>query len=646
MMTRRFAAELGFFLALLCLTIFIYWSGLKGGFFFDDSINILESPWLKLEEISMDSLAGVLESGIAGPLARPISMLSFAINYYFSGFDPFYFKLFNLIIHCVNGMLVFLLVLLFGRAVEPSAVQKERQIRFAFVVAALWLLHPIQLTSILYVVQRMTSLMTTFVLAGLILHVLSRQQKQAGKVRWLLLMMAWGMFLPMAVLSKETGVLFFLYILAYEVILQRKFRGGFDRFSLSYISFIVFCVAVLIIYLFLPDVGLLRGYETRQFTMTQRLLTESRVVIDYIGLIVFPTLSRLSLYHDDFAISMGFFEPITTLVAMLVLVSLSIVCWATRSKYPLISFGLLWFIFGHSLESSIFPLELMHEHRNYLPSLGVIIVIAALFQSLSRLGGSLKIVAAALSLAVFTYFALLTYLRADMYGSDFRRTQMEADYRLGSVRAQYEAGALLVNSYSSQPNQLLSSLAEKYFQRVNMLDPDYKLALIGQLQLDCLSEKKARIEIFDELRARLAGSKWTPQDRAVMRGIAEMSNAGTICLDRQKVDELFSVALGNQTATVHDRSVVRSDYVLYLWIGQEDYAAAREVLLTAIYENPDDLLNRINLLQLSRTLGDREGVFKSLRDLEGRSLSRLDRRLVQSVIDDLKANGVSYSSAF
>ena len=73
-----------------------------------------------------------------------------------------------------------------------------------------------------------------------------------------------------------------------------------------------------------------------------------------------------------------------------------------------------------------------------------------------------------------------------------------------------------------------------------------------------------------------------------MHGIAEMANEGTICLSREQVDELFEVAVGNSFTSSEDRSVIRSDYVLYLWLGQKDYVAARNVLTKAIADNEND----------------------------------------------------------
>ena len=99
-----------FLIVILLVTIFIYIPGLSGDYVFDDSANILENQKLVLEHLTLDQLSRAWYSGDAGPLGRPVSMLSFALNYYLIGsFEPYYFKLTNLFIHLLNGVLIYLI---------------------------------------------------------------------------------------------------------------------------------------------------------------------------------------------------------------------------------------------------------------------------------------------------------------------------------------------------------------------------------------------------------------------------------------------------------------------------------------------------------------------------------------------------------
>lgn len=624
----------------LCLLVAaIYWPGLSGGFFFDDFANIVEPAEIQLDSISIESLRSLWDSGRAGPLGRPVSLLSFAANYYFSGFNPFYFKLTNLAIHCANGFLVYLLASLFAWAAYPS-ISTQRIWVFAAIVATLWVLHPIQTTSVLYAVQRMTSLASMFMLLALIFHVWARQRGNLGRIEWAGFALAWGVFFPLAILSKETGVLFLLYVAAYEAVLQRNYLKRFDLFGSWYLKLLIAAGGLFLVYVFSPAGAQLRGYDARLFTFSQRLLTESRIVWEYVDLIVLPSLPDFGLYHDDFRLSTGLFAPGSTFIAIAGLLLLAAISWIARIKSPLVSFAILWFLLGHSLESSIFPLELMHEHRNYLPSLGVFMLLIPVLQSSASKASANKLMVYGGISAFVVYSTFLSYLRADLYADNFHRTQIESEYRQDSVRTQYEAGAVLANMYSVKRELILSVLADKHFERANSLDSSYKLGLIGMLELDCLSAQPARSAVVDELKNRLAANKWLPLDRTAMHALSEMSIAGTICLDRRQMDALFMTAVSNKSASMEDRSVIYSDYAAYLWLGEKDYAAAREVLVRATRDNAQDVLNRLNLLRLYRFLGDVEGVLGLLNDLQSRNLNRRDSLQFQSIGRELATEGV------
>lgn len=624
----------------LFLLFLVYRPGLNGGFFFDDAVNILLSEGVKIRGMSAEALRNAWNSGVAGPLGRPISMLTFAANHYFGAFNPYWFKLTNLFIHSLNAVLVYCLCLLLIKASRATPGNATRLHVSALAIAALWALNPIQVTSVLYVVQRMTSLSSMFVLMGLVLHIWARQQQGWGRSALSCLAVAWGVCLPLAMLSKETGVLFVLYVAVYEAILHRYLAGRFDRFARLYFLLLGLASAALILELWVGPASLLRSYEMRSFTLAERVLTEPRIVWDYVMMISLPSLPRFGVYHDDFVISRSLLQPLETLVAIGGLVASVAVSWLLKMRAPFISFGIAWFLAGHSLESTIFPLELMHEHRNYLPSLGIVILIAPVLMSEKMKMPAFRWAMGCSVTGLLVYFALTTHLRADMYENEYKRTQIEAQYHPDSVRAQYDAGAVLVNMYNRDRAPILASMADRHFERANSLDGTYKLALVGRLQLDCITEKSARPEVFEELKDRIAHGKWIPNDRTVMHAIADMSSGGTLCLSREQVDALFASAIGNGSASTEDRTVVYSDYASYLWVGQNDYEAARRVLEASVAADQGNVLNRLNLLQLLRLLGDREGVLNLYADLKNRDLGRPYLARFQAIAGELRAEGV------
>ncbi len=265
--------------------------------------------------LSTESLRSAFASGTAGPTGRPLSQLSFALNHYFSRFDPFAFKATNLAIHLLTGCLALLLAA--RLLAKPRLGLSEHQLRVsAGIVAAAWLLHPIQLLPVLHVVQRMTSLSAMFMFAAMLLHVRARERE--GTIGWWSLAAAWGILWPLSLLAKETGVLFPVFALMYELILRRAPDGTLDGFTRMVAGTVGLAGAGASIYALSPyGQWLWAGYEMRPFTLCERLMTEPRVLWHYLGLIFLPRFEAFSLYHDDIVLFRSMLDPWTTLPAMI-----------------------------------------------------------------------------------------------------------------------------------------------------------------------------------------------------------------------------------------------------------------------------------------------------------------------------------------
>ncbi len=627
---------------MICLILVLYWPGLYGGFFFDDTVNIRELDEIRLHELTFSSLRAAWGSGWAGPLGRPVSMLSFALNYYFSEFSPFYFKLTNVVIHGVNALLAGALLFLFSRA-SGLAVDHGSTRRWRFLAigwAGMWAIHPIQITSVLYVVQRMTSLSSLFVLLALVLHVWARQRGRMSFREVTALLTAWLVCLPLALLSKETGILFVGYVLCYELTLGCRAKSRLDGFARG--LFLGVCLAGLCIavYLLVDPSWLPDKYLGRNFSLPERLMTEARIVWSYLAMIVVPALNDFSLYHDDYVVSKHLLSPATTLLSIFGLVVLGVLALLLRTRVPLVALAIAWFLVGHSLESSLWPLELMHEHRNYLPSLALPIFIMALMAWVADKARALRLAVVGGVLAFAGYLGLVTFLRTDMYGDDLRRTQIEAQYHDRSTRAQYEAGALLVNLFHANRVAELPVMARRHLEKVNELDPGFKLALVAMLQLDCLQEGTATEATVAELNRRMRSDMRQVSDRAAINGIPRMVTEKTLCLSRGQVDGLFASALSNPSVAGVYKSRLLSSYALYLWLDQKDYGAALRMFDVAFGEDNGDVVNRLNTVQLYRVMGDRDGVLRTLAYFENRRLSGKDRSDLQKIKRELVQDGV------
>ncbi|HKQ30739.1 MAG TPA: tetratricopeptide repeat protein [Burkholderiales bacterium] len=394
-----------------------YGPGLSGPFVFDDEINIAANPRVT-GAVHDDSLP-------TAPPGRLLSVASFALNAWISGSikDPFPFKLTNLLIHLLNALLIgYLIWLLTGGAVKNKRTG-DTAYRYwtSFAVALAWALHPLQLTSVLYVVQRMTSLATLFILLGLVGYTHGRrriERNQQHGTTILCVSLIGGTLIGF--LAKENAVLLALYALVVEFVF---FRDGWKKSTTRrqlYTAYGSAAIAVLLLaltWLLTRDESLLGNYSLRAFTLAERLLTEPRILWFYLGLLVFPDIRRLSLFHDDIAISASLWQPWTTLTAILGLMLAIVAAVRYRDRAPLLCFAVLWFVVGHSLESSFIGLEIAHEHRNYLPSLGPIAaVIIGLSRAMVKYGSS--------NLAIGTFAAVIaclgfvTHARAGIWASE------------------------------------------------------------------------------------------------------------------------------------------------------------------------------------------------------------------------------------
>ncbi len=446
---------------ILALAIFLciaaYTPGLSGPWIFDDYTNIIYNDYLRLKNLDIPSLYHAAFSFESGPLRRPISMLSFALNYYFSGGleNSTPFKLTNLVIHLINTLLVFwLAALIFLRLRELPGTETKYAIPtdgtayfLGACVALIWSIHPIQLTSVLYVVQRMTELAATFTLLGLISYICGRRQPTTDKKARKLLLVFLGpaVFGVMGVLSKENAALLPLFIAIFEFFLfrnewpwhhwsaisarQKRLIAGFVVLSLS-------AVLLMAVLYALPR------YEVRNFTMPERLFTESRVLFFYLSLLVVPDISRFGHQHDDIALSPSIFAPWSTLPSIFGILALISAGFYFRRLNPLLGLSIFWFLAGHLIESSIYPLEIAHEHRNYLPSFGFALGVTSMLANRSLTAQRNRLIWTIFTGIVIALTAV-TVIRATQWANHNNFYRYEVAHHPDSARIQSGYSSLL-----------------------------------------------------------------------------------------------------------------------------------------------------------------------------------------------------------
>jgi len=549
----------------LTVTAACYLPGLSGSYIFDDGVNLGMNSSLKIEALDFASLQQAALSGNAGLLQRPISMVSFALNYYFSG-DVYHFKATNLGIHLLNGLLVFvftrLLFKLYFHVYHPT---DNHSTWLAIAVAAIWLLHPFNLTGVLYVVQRMTSLAMMFTLAGLALYLIGRQRLLDGEKTGFVAISA-GLFLAtaLAALSKENGALLPLLLLALELILLRwQTPNRVDRLALMAMVSTAALAPVLagLFYLWTyPDL-LHSGYQWRDFSLAERLMTEARVLWFYLHMILLPNMTQMGLHHDDILISRSLFFPWTTLPAMLGMLLLAGSLFVLRKKFPILAFGIAFFLIGHSLESTFIPLEIAAEHRNYLPMLGILLPLTYYAISPNVHSTSIRLRRFAL-LSVIVLFAGITASRAHQWGDPLVMRTLEVQRHPNSVRANIDIGHLY--NYippNSEENaiELYDKAAFHYRQAANV-GPANVAGLTSLLAMNAERSLQIDSALVEELEHRLATAPFGPPNKNSLIGVARCIAIGSCNVDSEVIDRLYRAALSNPTLTGNLRSQIVSEF--------------------------------------------------------------------------------------
>jgi tetratricopeptide (TPR) repeat protein len=514
--------KVSFALALLLAGSLIYLPGLSGPFLLDDMQNIVKNHFVHLSSLGFDHLYTAAFSTAAGPLKRPVAMLSFALNYYAIGGvnDPTTFKATNVAIHAINGLLVYwLCYLIFLRLSTTNETtprpdpNSNRKLHVAAASAALfWVVHPIQLTSVLYVVQRMTSLCAMFTLLGLIGYMAGRLRMERGEPNGLLLMIV-GIVLGgvLASFSKETGFLLPLYALVLEATLFRTARPWSGWHSLSVGHRRTIGAALLV----LGSIAVIwvvhyasQNYGLRPFTPLERALTETRVLWLYLSLIVVPGLDRFGFNHDDIAISTSLLHPWTTLPAVIGIAALLGTGLLLRKRQPLMALGILWFFVGHALESTVFALEIAHEHRNYLPSLGIVLVGVQFIRTRAASHGGWRPWLATVMIGLL--LATVTVLRSSEWSNMYDFSFYEAEHHPDSARSQAYLGQALIRI-----GQFEGGAAA--YRRAAELDPSEPAYLMALIQVPTsMSGSPSPSEQKETIR-RLEARKITPGAMLVLQ---------------------------------------------------------------------------------------------------------------------------------
>jgi len=343
-------------------------------FHFDDRPNITDNPNIQIKVFSWERIERLIKNTYKESI-RVFSYFTLALNYYFGGFNVFGYHLVNFFVHVASGVFLYWFLLLTFNL--PSLREKYGPISYkvALFSSLIFISHPIQTQSVTYIVQRMASMAGMFYLLSMVLYIKGRLSTGRPRVFYFA---GTALSYLLGVFSKENVAILPLFIALYEFYFLQKFdlspKGKKILLGLVAGLFILGAFGFIIWGKRYINV-IIEGYQYRTFTMSERVLTQFRVVLYYITLLIYPHPSRLNLDYD-FPISRTIFDPPTTLISILIIAGLIGYSIWTAKKRPVLSFCILWYFGNLVIESSIFPLEMVYEHRLYLPVVGPFVLFS------------------------------------------------------------------------------------------------------------------------------------------------------------------------------------------------------------------------------------------------------------------------------
>jgi len=699
-------------LAFVVLTAAVYWSGLSGGFVFDDFPNIVDNHGVQPHDATLASLVNAALSSPASEFKRPLASLSFAMNYLASGLDPYWMKLTNLVIHLLNGWLVFLLSgtliqtsvckrtpTLMGAAsaaiadtVEPvdgssgaqsiaaegSPKAEAVPARIGIVAALIaggWMLLPINLTGVLYVVQRMESMANLFVLLGLIGYVAGRRRmlgltvtdcpalslarsgglgrgRSSPGTRGFLICIA-SITLPSAIgiLAKETAVMLPLYAVLIEWFLfafRRVDDGGAaaapetrpvprrDRRIIGMFLLLLALPMIAGVAWLLPGILDPRTWAGRDFTLSARLLSEARIVVDYIIWTLLPTPDALSFYHDNFLVSHGLLTPWTTLASIVMLAALvGLMLWLRR-RQPLAALGIALFLGCQLLTCTILPLELIYEHRNYFASFGLLLAIVPLLAAPPAdragtppargafTGVPMALPRYALMGGLMLCWAVLTALTAYAWGNPLRLAEDLASRAPQSPRAEYELGRTYIILSHYDPASPFTRMAYAPLERSAALRDSSILPEQALIFMNARMHLPLKDAWWNSMVNKLKAHSPTIQDESSLSALTQCVRDNQCNLPKRRMMEAFLAALSHPGPSAR----LLATYGDYAWNVMNDHVLGERMIREAVKTSPSEPAYQITLIRMLAVQGRDEEAEQALQQLTTLNIGgRLDRDL-------------------
>ena len=547
-------------LATLAVVFWAYGPAMHTGFLFDDTT----------QHFALPTASQPLSSWI-GPV-RPVLMFSYWVNSRISMEDTSWYHYFNILIHALAGIFVFLVI---RRLLEWAGAEESSRTPWAAFGTLLFLLHPLQAESVAYISGRSDSLCGMLSCASFAAFLYRRSPaiSWAGVLPVLLLFGA-------AVLTKEQAValpaLFVLTDFWWNP--QTPLRSVRANWRLYAILALGAAGAAALFWKLIVGAGAgsSAGFAIKDFTWYQYLFTQFRAIFAYVCNFLLP----VNLNVDwDFPISRGIFEY-GAIFGLAALLALAAAAWRYRRAFPLAGYGYFVFLVLLSPTSSILPIkDPIADRRMYLPILGLILIAIDLLRRLKVERKLLALGAAALMVAT----ALATHARAEVWSDPILLWQDSALKSPNKVRAHFQ----LAFAYYEQGH---FDLAVAEFQRTAELKPPTADLLYDWgLAYDALHQPELALAKLRQSAVLEATAQVFTQIAKVDAGQQRWAEALDALSTAEKLDPKFAITYvfrGKIYLNTNRAAEAVEQYQLALAIdpkvqdGQHDLAIAQSMLRT------------------------------------------------------------------
>ena len=591
------------------LTVAIYWPTLDHDFVFDDAQNIQNNALIKIDSLSWSNLKAAGFDSFS--YRRPIANWSFALNHLAHGLERPGYRLVNIAIHIVNGWLAYwfvfqlLIVNSYSRKTgksEPDTPEsrpasgRRHAAWLAAATAIVWIVHPVHVNAVTYIVQRMVSMTTMFMLASLCLYMYGRREGSIcrRRIAWATALICWLLALG----TKEIAITLPVLVFMVEWFFFRNLSTSYLVRNLKFwLIPAAITAGIALVYLKMnPIEHLTAAYELRDFTMSERMMTQFRVVIFYLTLIILPSPERLTLDHH-IVTSTSLIAPITTLLSVLAVIGVLALAVYLAKQHRLLAFCILWYFINLAVESSIIAIEMAYEHRLYLPMLLVILLIIVLLDRLRPpliVGGAVTAIVAAL--LIFS-----TVQRNKVWETTFTLWQdcvlkapnkARPRYNLGN--AYFEEGMKLRLKGADGTGQFRNAI--KRFEETLRIQENYEDAMCN------LGVSHAELDEHDQSIAAFARCvSYYPENVKAIIGIAAELRDKADKKKKQDPErgELFAAAYGHlqQALKLAPYHSTANDHIAYIYTKRGDNTAAIDAWRNSVSRLPKaDRLANLGLL--------------------------------------------------